>query len=172
MANPTYGGLSAVEFRIGFNFWRIMGALVIVLALIGCGKKQWPQPKDEREGFSFSDVRGERRPGQCLIVSAELEGVWRSMDSLVLELTSVDPVDSCTSCPFRAELQNRFSGPNADFVQRDAKVQLRRCGLDDTATYRWRLVGISKHSAVPPVLSPEKITPAPHHTSGGLNAIE
>ncbi|MGE4298565.1 MAG: hypothetical protein AB7E47_11095 [Desulfovibrionaceae bacterium] len=109
---------------------------VVLVVLMGCGKKEWPRPAETEEGFRFTSVTGLLQDS-CLTVKAEIAGNWRNMDSVSLELA--DAAD-CPECPFKAAQTITLSRTETpELFAAGPRISLAYCELPPGEPVRWRL---------------------------------
>lgn len=147
--------------RIPFS--RLLAAVLLAalsLALVSCGKREWPAPKLSEDRFRFRSVNVQR--GQdCLIIDTELAGAWANLDSVRLHIEAIgtDPGDGCATCPFVPRI-SRFYGPGAPEMRQDMnRLIITACGLDPKKTYRLQLVASNVYPALELVTSELVVSP-------------
>lgn len=122
-------------------------------AVLGCGRKQWPEPKAEGERFSIRDATAELQDG-CLTVRGRLSGAHGNLDRMVLELAETGEGASCPTCPFHAETRVQSTvdetAPDANFRREGRRFIFRHCGLTPGVIHRWRLVGYNSYPGIAP----------------------
>jgi hypothetical protein len=124
-------------------------ALLCLLALgvTGCGKKGLPQPSDPSRSFSWKSV--DAKPvGNCLAFSGTLEGQYKNLDRLRLELAPLKDASDCPGCPFVAKEVTELSPSDAGFNPDTGDVSFSYCPQKANA-YRWRLAGINVFNHLP-----------------------
>lgn len=130
-------------------------AVLLLPLLASCGKKGWPEPLILQERFEFGNLYGVRE-GDCLVVKARLEGKWENMTSVRLEFSDTD-ID-CPTCPFHPSQESLLAMDDPELSVEDEVLTIRHCGLDPSATYRWRLVGYNVHEELEPETSEVRLT--------------
>lgn len=123
-------------------------AIAAMLLISGCGKKAWPEPDLDYERFEWASVSGELRK-TCLVVTGELTGNIDNLDAVYVELER----NQCTDCPFRPEKREGYQLPSPMVQRQGNSVTINICGLDASATWRWRLVGVNKYDVLGETLS-------------------
>lgn len=128
----------------------VMTLLLLHIGLLGCGRKDWPEPMAEQERFDITDPTGNLGDG-CLEVRARLRGASGNLTRLVLELQPTGEDAACPTCPFHAEqrIEVPLDAPNLEISKRS--LLLTHCGLERGRAYRWRLVGYSGYPGIKPV---------------------
>jgi len=131
-------------------------ALVALFALplaTACGKKEWPEPRDMGWRFHFEAVTGQAQAG-CLSAAAHVEGAWKNLDHIILELAETTSKASCPTCPFHPSQRVELTSARGDYTLEDGRLTLNYCQLDPAKSYAWRLVGFNAHPEVRVVTSP------------------
>lgn len=110
--------------------------VLLLLGIIGCGKKEWPEPDASREKFSIS-LTSAKLEDNCLIIRSEISGNRQNIGSIILELEISD--DPCPACPFLVT-DSVFLEPDSRAVTIEEKnLTIVHCGLDQNKYYRARL---------------------------------
>ena len=117
--------------------------LVAVCVFGGCGKKDWPEPDMDYERFHWVSAGGELRR-TCLVVTGELTGNIDNLDAVYVELEKGE----CPGCPFNPERREGYKLPSPMVQRQGNSVTVNVCGLDASATWRWRLVGANKYEVL------------------------
>lgn len=127
-----------------------LALILLQLASLGCGRKDWPEPMAEQERFDITDPTGQLADG-CLEIRARLRGASGNLTRLILELQPTGEDAACPTCPFHAEqrVEVPLDAPNLEIDKRS--LLLTHCGLEQGRAYRWRLVGYNAHPGIRPV---------------------
>lgn len=123
-------------------------ALLVILICIftlSCGKKQWPTPKIVEDKFSWERVKTTRK-GECLFVECQLEGKFKNLASVSLQIQPMDV--GCPDCPFTPSHIENYDHSYKSMRQVGPYVRVVYCGMDPGQSYRIRLAGQNKHKAL------------------------
>ena len=136
---------------------KVLSAALLALVLLpGCGKKDMPVPNDPARNFSWEQVDASKS-GNCLALSGKFTGAYENLDSLRLELAPVSGPEDCPGCPFVPKEILYFSRSEAGFNQDTGAIGFSYCPKP-AAAYRWRLTGISIFNRLPHTVSHVGIT--------------
>ena len=129
--------------------WSLL-ALLVVLCLAGCGKKDWPTAQDREDVFTWESISAERESG-CLNISARLGGAVHNLAAVVLELEG-SPA-ACPECPFQPESRTFLDLRSPQIKQEGDRLWISHCGLEADRTYRFRLRGKNRINGLEDSLS-------------------
>jgi len=135
-------------------------AVLVVLALSACGKREWPIPVSSEDKFRWRSVEVQRNQ-DCIILNCELAGNWTNIDTVkvLVEPVGNDPDDGCASCPFTPRATLVF-GPGAAGMRKDMnRIVITACGLNAAKTYRLQLIGFNAFTRIAPVASELVLSP-------------
>jgi len=131
----------------------VIAVLVLAAAgllLGGCGKKEWPSPRGEKDRFTWDSVRASRDKS-CLIIRAELEGAAQNLQQVELRLETSD--DLCPGCPFTPQSRTVYSMDDPSLNRQGSSVVIIQCPVDPDSAVRFRLNGINIFEQIPGTLS-------------------
>ncbi len=139
--------------------WIALLAVVISsLAVSGCGKKSWPEPRSVKERFGWSSVQA-LREGACLKITARMSGQWGNLEEVALELSPTQEAGACANCPFHPS-QRVVLRPGDPGLSLDGpELALEYCQLNPEILYRYRLVGKNVYSGLADAHSTIQLTP-------------
>ena len=118
-----------------------LAALILAAACLlpaGCGKKEWPSPRTEKDRFSWASVRASR-DGACLVIRGELEGAVRNLKEVVLRLEASEEL--CPGCPFTASESAVYPLNHPSLEREGNVVTITHCPVNPDAAVRLRLEG-------------------------------
>ncbi len=130
---------------------------LLLLGLVGCGKKSWPEPNADQERYDFKDEQA-RIAHNCLEIKAKLSGNKDNISKIILELAETDTDTDCPTCPFHPEMRVEFPLSDQQLQIGRNSVALRYCLIEAGASYRWRLVGYNSYPGLGAVTSRILIT--------------
>jgi hypothetical protein len=120
-----------------------LAVLILAAACLfsaGCGKKEWPSPRTEKDRFSWASVRASR-DGSCLIVRARLEGAAHNLKEVVLRLETSQEL--CPGCPFTPTESAVYSPGDPSLSRRGNRVIITHCPVEPGRALRLRLDGVN-----------------------------
>ncbi len=120
------------------------------LALAGCGKKEWPSPRAEKDRFTWDSVRASLDES-CLIIRGELQGAAQNLQQVELRLETSEEL--CPGCPFTPQSSTVYSMDDPSLSRRDSSVVIIHCPVDPDSAIRFRLNGINIFEQIPGTLS-------------------
>jgi hypothetical protein len=113
--------------------------LVMILAVLGCGHKEWPRARAAQDVFTWSEVNISRTV-DCATVSGTLRGGYANLDSVSLQIEEME-AEPCLICPFFPDRVVNLGLSDPMVTVQGPKVTLLVCGFDPNRSYRLRLVG-------------------------------
>ena len=124
--------------------------LALLLFVMGCGLKVWPEPQAEENRLAWSDITFSSQ-GTCLEINGILTGAYKNLAKLELEIAYSDA--DCLTCPFLSEKTVVFAMDAPELSRQGNSVRIKYCQLPVSATYRWRIVAYNVHSLLQKVES-------------------
>lgn len=118
------------------------------LFIVACGKAGMPIPKKTQDTFTIAGA-GVTVMGQCLAANGTVTGAVNNVDTIMIEVQSIQSYDDCPGCPFVAQEYQEFSASAAQFDAKTGQFLLSFCPVTDAPMYRWRLVGKNIHLGLP-----------------------
>lgn len=118
------------------------------LLLTACGKEGMPIPKKTHDTFTITGASATVM-GQCLAVSATVNGAVTNFDNVRMEIDPIQSYDDCPGCPFVAQEYQEFSASASQFDVETGQFFLSFCPAESAPMYRWRLVGKNVHPGLP-----------------------
>ena len=139
----------------------VLLAVLAVLCLAACAKREWPIPVASEDKFRWRSVEVQRNQG-CIILNCELSGNWENVDTVkvLLEPVGDGPDDGCAKCPFSPRTTLAFDSGSAGMRKDMNRIAITACGLDPAKTYRLQLIGFNAFARIAPVAS-ELVLSAP-----------
>ncbi len=116
----------------------LMFALIAVLSLAGCGKKDWPSVQEQEDVLSFETISVERET-KCLAIAAQLEGVVQNLAGVLLELE--EGSEACSHCPFQPTTRIFLERSDPRLTMNGSRLSISYCGLKAEQFCRLRLSG-------------------------------
>jgi hypothetical protein len=113
--------------------------LAIIMAVLGCGHKEWPRARAAQDVFIWSET-GISRTADCATVSGTLGGGYANLDSVSLQIEEMG-AEPCLICPFSPSRVVNFGLSDPVVTVQGPKVTVLVCGLDPNRSYRLRLIG-------------------------------
>jgi hypothetical protein len=110
------------------------------LLLLSCGKKEWPEPVQSEDSFTFKTVRAERKAG-CLVVEVRVLGAVDNLAALTLQLMEVGEGKGCPGCPFTPTRAEEYIPGTPNLTRIGSAFRITACDLDPDGIYVWRVVG-------------------------------
>jgi len=137
------------------RFSRAWVIIVLVLAaagllLAGCGKKEWPSPRAEKDRFTWDSVSASRDE-TCLIIRGELQGATQNLQQVELRLETSEEL--CPGCPFTPQSSTVYSLDDPSLSRQGSSVVITHCPVDPDTAVRFRLNGINIFEQIPGTLS-------------------
>ena len=123
---------------------------LVCLILAGCGKKEWPSPRTEKDRFSWASVRA-ARDGSCLVIRGELEGAVQNLKEVVLRLETSKEL--CPGCPFTPTSSAAYSLSDPSLSRKGASVIITHCPVEPDSAVRLRLEGVNVFQQIQPAVS-------------------
>ena len=132
------------------------GTLAVVLLALaclvpaGCGKKEWPSPRTEKDRFSWASVRA-GRDGSCLVIRGELQGAVQNLKQVVLQLETSQEL--CPGCPFTPNQRASYALSDPSLRREGPVVTITHCPVQPDTAVRLRLDGENIYQQIPPASS-------------------
>lgn len=137
-------------------------AAFLLAGLAACGKKGPPTPRQATRSFVWQEVNiTPNVSGKCLEVNALMSGVYRNMESLVLELAAVNGEEDCPGCPFLATERHEIKSLTNVFDPNKGTVVFGYCPREEALSYRARLIGVNVFDSTRHEISPEQLVVMP-----------
>jgi hypothetical protein len=130
-----------------------LAALILAAACLfpaGCGKKEWPSPRTEKDRFSWASVRA-GRDGSCLVIRGELEGAVQNLKEVVLRLETSKEL--CPGCPFTPNSSAAYSLSDPSLIREGGRVIITHCPVEPDSAVRLRLEGVNVFQQIQPAVS-------------------
>jgi hypothetical protein len=130
-----------------------LAALLLTLACLvpaGCGKKEWPSPRTEKDRFSWASVRA-GRDGSCLVIRGELQGAMQNLKQVVLQLETSEEL--CPGCPFTPNQRASYALSDPSLRREGPVVTITHCPVQPDTAVRLRLEGENIYQQIPPASS-------------------
>lgn len=121
---------------------------VLFLALMACGKKEWPQPVATEEAI-FIDHIDARRDGNCLLINAKVGGKLHNLEFFMVEVEE----NGCPTCPFRATFVQKIYPYGSGVRQRENSYVITLCQSFGSPNLRIRLKAENTLSIIDPAIS-------------------
>lgn len=138
------------------SYLSFISLMLLFILTTACGKTGMPQPQDPKRNFTIAAVSASPE-GKNLFFEGQLAGAYENLDSMRLEIQSIDGVEDCPECPFVANEVVTLSAPEIGFKAHDGSFGFSYSPHAAKA-YRWKMLGISKFSSVPHASSYEMMT--------------
>jgi len=124
------------------------GLLLALACLLsaGCGKKEWPSPRTEKDRFSWASVRASR-DDSCLVIRGKLQGASRNLKEIVLQLETSQEL--CPGCPFRPDQKAVYSLRHPSLSRKGAQITITHCPVEPDTALRLRLDGVNVFQQIP-----------------------
>ncbi|MGE4292280.1 MAG: hypothetical protein AB7E32_08725 [Desulfovibrio sp.] len=129
-----------------------IGLVCILLSACALGYKDWPQPQNADDQFLWRLVTAERQ-GSCLVIEGRLEGAYKNLASVTVQLESLGPDGGCAECPFSPDRLVDLGRGDSGYEEIGPYVRLVVCDIDPAREYKFRLVGHSTLRTLQPVRS-------------------
>jgi hypothetical protein len=126
-----------------------LAALLLVAACLlhaGCGKKEWPSPRTEKDRFTWSSVRASR-DGSCLVIRGELDGAAQNLSQVVLQVEKSEEL--CPGCPFTPDSSTVYTLRDPSLSREGSSVIITHCPVEQDTAIRLRLDGINVFRQIP-----------------------
>lgn len=136
--------------------WKCVGcflAMVLLLAVSGCGKKGWPEPQVGEDHFTWGQMQHQRQAA-CLDARALVHGAPEKLGFVFLEWMQLDGNEDCPGCPFQVTDRVRLGDGSSEFKRQNGVIRILLCEWEPDVSYRWRLVGMNVHHGLGGVISP------------------
>jgi hypothetical protein len=124
-------------------------ALVLAAACllpVGCGKKEWPSPRTEKDRFSWASVRASR-DDSCLVIRGKLQGASRNLKEVVLQLETSQEL--CPGCPFRPDQRAVYPLRHPSLSRKGTQITITHCPVEPETALRLRLDGVNVFQQIP-----------------------
>lgn len=120
----------------------LLGMMLCLPLLAGCGKYGDPQPRQASRSFVWQEVN--ITPiANCLEVQAVMSGVYNNLESVLLEIDPVNGPEDCPGCPFEPSESYTQEKNSKVFNPNRGTLHFTYCPRQKGAAYRARIVGIN-----------------------------
>jgi hypothetical protein len=127
------------------NIFKTILVLMLGLALLGCGKKVWPEPDADGEKFAIS-ITSHEMQADCLELTAEISGNYKNLSTITLELEASE--EPCPACPFLVTDSVVLPPGSPEIKRLENMLTITYCGLDPGRYYRARLKARNIYSII------------------------
>lgn len=129
-----------------------LGLVCILLTACTLGYKDWPQPQNAEDRFSWRLVTAERQ-GACLVIEGRLSGAYQYLSYVTVQLEALGDGAGCVECPFNPSMLRDLARGDSGYEEIGPYVRLVVCDLDPNREYKFRIVGHSSLRSLRPVRS-------------------
>ena len=140
------------------SFWtsralpgRVLVLFIFCLMTLSCGKPGMPVPKDPSRNFTWKDIIA-APVNNCISFSGTIEGAYRNLEGVRLELAPVNGPEDCPGCPFVPKEILDFTRNEVGLNMETGEFGFSYCPGKAKA-YRWRLAGVNSYNRLPHALT-------------------
>lgn len=120
----------------------------LLLLVIACGKKEWPQPIAAKEAI-FVDHLEARIDQGCILINTKIGGNLHNLEFFMVEVEE----GGCPTCPFQATFSQKIYPYDAQVLQRENSYIITLCQSFASSPLRLRLKAENTLSVIDPASS-------------------
>lgn len=111
--------------------------IIFSLLIYSCGKKAWPEPKEQEDKVTIKINKVEKKEN-CYIINFTVKGNPHNIRSLFVEGEKKSS-EVCLSCPFKADTQKTL-----DFLKRENYFNATYCSDIPLSRLRLGIINVYK----------------------------